>query len=484
MLSARRKDSLMAYQYGDRNQRTLFPQSIDEYISQDAPVRAYDVFVDSLDFAELGININPHKVGSPQYDPKIMLKLLLYGYSYGIRSSRKLEREANYNLSFIWLTGGLKPDHKTIAEFRRNNKAALRKVLKQCARLCIKLNLIEGNTLFVDGTKIRANASIKNSWTKDRCKRHLQKIDKRIKEILSECDAADKTEAHHPSLVKMKEELKDQDVLKSKVKNILKELETEDKKSTNTTDPDCKRMHSVQGSHAAYNMQSVVDEKHGLIVNSDAVSENNDLHQFTNQIEQANDVLDKKCKTACADAGYSRVDDLEKIDRQGIKVVVPSSRQARKKPNTNPFDKSNFEYDSANDCYICPEGHILKYSHTNTTKRQRAYRGCSACKRCRYFGECTKQLRGREISRLLNAELQEKLERQYEEPESQKTYGLRKQKVELPFGHIKRNLKVDGFLLRGLAGVKAETSLLASCFNVARMISIVGVAGLISKLGG
>ncbi|MFC1677660.1 transposase, partial [Planctomycetota bacterium] len=113
------------------NERTLFPQSIDEYIPQDAPVRAYDVFVDSLNFAELGIQLEPYKVGCPQYDPKIMLKLLLYGYSYGVRSSRKLEREAHYNLSFIWLTGGLKPDHKTIAEFRRNNKASLRKVLKQ-----------------------------------------------------------------------------------------------------------------------------------------------------------------------------------------------------------------------------------------------------------------------------------------------------------------------------------------------------------------
>ena len=475
----------MAYQYGNRKQRTLLPQSIDEYILQGAPVRAYDVFVDSLDFVELGINIDPHKVGSPQYDPKIMLKLLLYGYSYGVRSSRKLERETHYNLSFIWLTGGLKPDHKTIAEFRRNNKAALRNVLKQCARLCIKLNLIEGNTLFVDGTKIRANASVKNSWTKDRCKRHLQKIDKRIKEILSECDAADRDEAHHSSLVKMKEELKDQDTLKSKVQNILKELQVEDKKSTNTTDPDCKPMRSVQGSHAAYNVQSVVDEKHGLIVNSDAVSENNDLHQFAGQIEQANEVLGKKCKTACADAGYSSVDNLEKIDRQGIKVVVPSSRQAQKKQNVDPFDKSNFEYDSANDYYICPEGHVLKCSYTNNVKKANVYRGGSACRQCQHFGRCTtNQSRGRGISRLLNAELQEKLETQYEESESQKTYGLRKQKVELPFGHIKRNLKVDGFLLRGLAGVKAEASLFASCFNVARMISIVGVAGLISKLGG
>jgi len=472
----------MAYRYGDRKQRTLFPQSVDEYISQDAPVRAYDVFVDALDFAELGIEIKPHKVGCPQYNPKIMLKLLLYGYSYGVRSSRKLERETHYNLSFIWLTGGLKPDHKTIAEFRKNNKAALRKVLKQCARLCVKLDLIEGNTLFVDGTKIRANASIKNSWTKDRCSKHLKKIDKHIKEILSECDAADRQEEEHPSLVKMQEDLKDQEALKSRVKKILNELETEDKKSTNTTDPDSKPMRSIQGSHAAYNVQSVVDEKHGLIVSSDVVSENTDHHQFADQIEQANETLEKKCKTACGDAGYSSIDELEKIDAQNIKVVVPSKKQALKKPNEDPFEKSNFQYDTANDCYICPQGHVLKYSYTNTVKKAKVYRGGSACRRCRYFGECTNQPRGRGISRLLKADLQEKLEVQYEELESQKTYGLRKQKVELPFGHIKRNLKVDGFLLRGAAGVKAEASLFASCFNVARMINILGVAGLIAIL--
>ena len=472
----------MAYRYGDRRQRTLFPQSVDEYISQDAPVRAYDAFVDALDFAELGIEIKPHKVGCPQYNPKIMLKLLLYGYSYGVRSSRKLERETHYNLSFIWLTGGLKPDHKTIAEFRKNNKIALKRVLKQCARLCVKLDLIEGNTLFVDGTKIRANASIKNSWPKDRCNKHLKKIDNRIKEILSECDAADRQEEEHPSLVKMQEDLKDQEALKSRVKNILNELETEDKKSINTTDPDSKPMRSIQGSHAAYNVQSVVDEKHGLIVNSDVVSENNDHHQFADQIEQANETLGKKCKTACADAGYSSIDELEKIDAQNIKVVVPSQKQALKKPNEDPFDKSNFEYDNANDCYICPQGHILKYSYTNTVKKAKVYRGGSACRQCRYFGECTKQPRGRGISRLLKADLQQKLEAQYQEPESQQTYGLRKQKVELPFGHIKRNLKVDSFLLRGLAGVKAEASLFASCFNLTRMANILGVAGLVALL--
>ena len=473
----------MAYRYGDRHQRTFFPQSVDEYVPQDAPVRAYDAFVEALDFAELGIEIDTRKVGCPQYNPKAMLKLLVYGYSYGIRSSRKLEREAYFNLSFIWLTCGLKPDHKTIAEFRRKNKAALKKVLRQCARLCMTLNLIEGNTLFVDGTKIRANASIKNSWNEERCKNHLKKIDKRIKEILAECDATDRQEKDQASLVKMREDIRDQEELKSKVKNILAELEAGDKKSTNTTDPDCRPMRSTQGKHAAFNVQSTVDEQHGLIVNTDVVNENNDAHQFAEQIEQANEVLGEKCQSACADAGYSCVDELEKIDEQGIKVVVPSQKQALKDKTEKPFDKSKFKYDSDNDCYVCPQGKVLEYSYTNTVKRAKVYRGGSVCRQCRYFGQCTKQPRGRGISRLLKVELQQKLEAQYEELESQNIYVLRKQKVELPFGHIKRNLKVDGFLLRSLEGVKAETSIMASCFNIARMISIVGVAGLIAKLG-
>jgi len=475
----------MAYRHGDRRQSILFPQSIDEYIPQEAPVRAYDAFVNSLDFDELGIDLDAHKVGCPQYDPKSMLKLLVYGYSYGIRSSRKLEREAHYNLSFIWLVGGLKPDHKTIAEFRRKNKSALQKVLKQCARLCIELKLIEGNTLFVDGSKVRANASINSSWTKQKSLKRLEKIDGRIAEILSECESVDQAERDNSSMVQMKKELSEKETLKAKVVDILNKLDAEDKKSLNTTDKDCAKMHGRQGSHAGYNVQSVVDEKHGLIISSDVVNENNDLHQFADQIEQAHETLGKQCDIACADAGYADVNELEKIDSQGIKVIVPSAKQAQRVKRSHPFDKSHFKYDKANDSYTCPQGHVLRYSSTNYQKRHKVYRiGGSVCKRCCHFGVCTNNPRGRTMTRLLKEELVQKLEAQYEQPDSQKIYELRKQKAELPFGHIKRNLKVDSFLLRGLDGVRAETSLLFSCFNIARMISIMSVSGLIAKLVG
>jgi transposase len=462
----------------------LLPQSIDEYVPQDAPVRAYDVFVDSLDFEQLGIRIEPDKVGCPQYDPKTMLKLLVYGYSYGIRSSRKLERETHYNLSFIWVAGGIRPDHKTIAEFRRNNKAALANVLKQCARLCIELGLIEGNTLFIDGTRMRANASINNSWTRDKCFKHLEKIDNRIAEILSECEQADEKERDNSSLVKMGKNLADNKKLRAKVLGILNKLNAEGRKSINSTDPDCTKIHGRQGSHAGFNAQTVVDEKHGLIVSSDVVNENNDLHQFSEQVEQASETLGKKPRTACADSGYSDINELEKVDRQDIKVVVPSARQAAEK-EPEPFDRCNFKYDHDSDSYICPAGKILKCRRTNIDRRRKEYLADAAvCKKCVNFGLCTNSHSGRKVTRLLKEELVQKLEKQYEQPESQKIYNLRKQKVELPFGHIKHNLKVDGFLLRGLDGVKAEMSILWSCFNIVRMISILGVSGLIAGLAG
>ncbi|MEA3223774.1 MAG: IS1182 family transposase [Thermodesulfobacteriota bacterium] len=466
----------MAYRYGHREQMELFPQAIEDYVDTNDPVRAYDAFVEALDFDELGITLDEKQIGNPEYYPKAMLKLLTFGYSYGIRSSRKLERAAYHNLAFIWLMGGLKPDHKTIAEFRRNNKSALKETLTQCARLCMTLGLIEGNTLFVDGTKIRANASIKNTWTKERSKATLRKIDERIEEILSECEAADENEQDEPSLVSMQEELHDKFALKARVEDILKELNRADKSSINTTDSECARMNSIQGSHAGYNAQTVVDEKRGLIVHADIVDENNDRRQFAAQIDQANETLGQKCLVACADQGYSTTDELETLDKQDIKVVVP--------PCEKSDIKKSFTYDSENDCYLCPEGHILEYSGLTSDKKSHIYRieNKSFCLGCARFNTCTKSKRGKAVSRLLNEETRQRFEDQYNEPESREIYKLRQQKAELPFGHIKRNLGVNAFLLRGLDGAKAEISLLASCFNISRMITIFGIQGLIKAI--
>ena len=473
----------MAYKTGNRTQMCLFPQSIEEYVASDAPVRAYDEFVEALDFVELGIEINSHKVGHSAYHPKSMLKLLLYGYSYGVRSSRKLEQETHNNLTFIWLMGGLKPDFKTIAEFRRSNKQALSKVLKQCARVCIKLNLIAGNVLFADGTKIRANAGRDQTHDKAWYEKRLNKIDQRIEDLLEQCEAQDQSEEGLKSFVAMDKQLGQAKRLKQKIQTALKEIETSGKDKVNLTDPDCSIMRSIQGSHSSYNVQSVVDDRHGLIVNTEPVSDSNDSSQFARQIDAANQVLENPCEVACADAGYAHTDELEKIDSKEIKVVVPSQRQSLRKEES-PFSKSHFIYDKDQDCYICPEGHRLNYRSTYKKTGKQTYKieKAGLCRQCTHFGQCTRSKEGRKLVRLRNEEVKERLEAQYEEPASQKIYALRKEKVELPFGHIKRNLKVSGFLMRGLKGVHAEASLLCTCFNISRMITILGKAQLISQL--
>ncbi|MDI6788706.1 MAG: IS1182 family transposase, partial [Planctomycetota bacterium] len=483
LVLTKKGEMIMAYRYGDRYQIGLLPQSIEDYVASNDPVRIYDAFVDALNLNELGIVYNEHQVGNSEYEPRSMVKLLLYGYSYGFRSSRKLERAVYHNISFIWLVGGLQPDHKTIARFRKDNLKAIKNILKQCAKLCIKLELIEGNTLFVDGSKFRANAGINKTWTKEKCEKYLKDIDNRIEEILAECEQTDSQEQDNPSLVKMKEELKDKKVLKSKVKEILKEIERESVKSLNSTDRDCVKVKSRQGTHAGYNGQIVVDEKHGLIVNSDVVGESTDIYQFANQIEQANQILGQPCKNACGDAGYADTDELKKIDEQSIKVIVPSKAQVHERPIA-PFEKRQFRYDKEGDSYYCPAGNKLTYQQFRKDKNFKVYQitDKSLCLNCRYKSVCTKAKDGRRINRLVNEEIKEKIEVQYKQERLQVIYKRRKEKVELPFGHIKRNLGAGAFLLRGLEGVKAEMSLLANCFNITRMINILGAKTIIANL--
>jgi transposase len=475
----------MAYRCGDRYQMDLMPQSIEDYVGEDNPVRAYDLFVEALNFWQLGIDINPDKVGNSEYNPHSMFKLLVYGYSYGVKSSRKLERECYHNIAFIWLMGGLKPDHKTIAEFRRHNKKALKKVLRQCVQMCIKLNLIAGNVLFVDGTKIRASAGRDRTHDRIYYEKLMSKLDSRIEQLLVDCETTDQTEEGTSSYVAMDKELAKSQNLKERIKEVLASFESSDRKHINQTDPDCAMMHSIQGSHTSYNVQSVVDDKHGLIVQTEATVDTNDAHQFARQIDQANELLETPCKVACADAGYSDTAAMGKIDEQGIRVIVPSQRQALHEPES-PFSKSHFTYDKEQDCYICPEGYRLLHSYTHKKKGKRQYRmeDKKSCHHCQYYGQCTKSERGRNIIRLHNEDVKLKLEAQYEEASSQAIYKRRKSRVEHPFGHIKRNLKTDAFLLRRRDGVQAETSLLATCFNIARMITIFGVGNLIENFKG
>jgi len=464
----------MAIRYGNRKEVMLLPPSIEDYISEDDPVRAYDVMIDAIDLESVGLVFDDNKVGPPPYDPRAMMKLFIYGGSYGWRSSRKLQRATHHNVSFMWLMGDLKPDHKTIANFRKNNKSAIKKVFKQVVRICLDIKLIEGNCLFVDGTKIRGAASINNTKSKSKLEKYLSKIDEKINKLLEEFEQIDNEESG--SYVELEKELQSKTKLKAKIESSISKMKEKNISTINTTDPDAIKFKGRQGIHTGYNGQVVTDELNGLIVSADVVNESNDLNQFSNQIENANENLDTPCKTAVADAGYAKVDDIIKTTDKGIDVIVPSQKQAAHNPKDNPFDKDKFKYDSENNCYICPEGKILKYLQFKKSKNNHEYRikKVTDCLNCKHYEKCTKSKYGRLISRLVNEELKEKLEARYSSEEGQGIYNKRKSKVELQFGHIKRNLNGGHFLLRGLEGVKAEFAILASCFNITRMIKLLG----------
>jgi len=471
----------MAYRCGkDRGQMMVLPPTLDQYVSRENPVRAYDAFVDTLDFKELGIDLDDRKIGNSEYHPRAMLKLLLYGYSYGVKSSRKLEREVHNNLSFIWLMKQLKPDHKTIAEFRRKNKKALRKALTLCAKLCLKLDLIEGNVLFVDGTKLRANAGKAHLHKEKWYREQLEEIDKRIQHLLDECEQADINESQCGSFVAMPKELSKAKKLKESIENALAELtergeQTKDGLRVNRVDPESVLVKSPQGTHCGYNMQSVVDDKNGLIVHTDVVSESNDLKQLAAQIQGAETDLGRKCKVGCADAGYWDTSEIAKVESADRKIVVPSPAQASGK-EIGPFDKSRFSYDSDSDCYACPQGHELTFLRFKEKKRQREYRidKQGHCRSCPHYGVCTKAKRGRTITRHELEKVAQEVSGRFEEPEIREIYDRRKARIEHPFGFIKKILGFGQFQLRGRDGAAAEASIVATCFNVRRMITLLG----------
>lgn len=474
----------MAYRYGeDRRQMIMFPESVDSYITPDHPVRAYDAFVDQLNFKELGIIENDTQLGNSEYDPRLMLKLLLYGYSYGIKSSHKLERETHHTIPFIWLMKGLRPDYRTISRFRKQHQKSLRKALRLCAQLCLRLGLIEGNVLFVDGTKIRAAASRENNHTEAWYLEQDRKLNERIKQLLVECERIDIEEHDHGSLVSMRKELADAETLKSRIAEVMNAFKRHSSTFTkngkartiNKVDPESALMKGRQGSHASYNVQSVVDEKHGLIVNVDATSDASDLNQFANQIQQASEVLEKKPTIACADAGYSDTEEQMKVQSDTTTVVVPSQKQALHKEE-KPFSKSAFTYDKETDSYRCPEGHELAYEGVKEKDKKLCYRitDPNLCRACQNYGLCTDGKRGRTIIRLVNEEAKEQFERQYEDPSLQEIYKKRKMKVEHPFGYIKQHVGLTQFSMRGRDNATAESSIGATCFNITRMITIFG----------
>jgi transposase len=473
----------MAYREGDRYQQNMFPPSLDELIDEQDAVRIYDAFVEQLDIERLGLQLNDKKEGNPEYHPKSMLKILLYGYSYGIRSSRKLERATNHNITFMWLSGGLKPDHKTISLFRKRNKKILKKVFRQCVELCIKLNVIEGNTLYVDGTKIRANAGIKHSYTKAQAKARIAELEKKITRMLNECEKADKLELNQGSWIKLNEQLNTAQKRKEAIESAMGEI-LEEENSVNLTDPDCKLMTGRQGSHASYNVQLVTDDKAGLIVSNDVVNENNDCKQLAPQIRNAQEILETKIHYVVADKGYSNLESFKAVSESNMTLVIPQINYANRQTQSQYFNHSKFKYNPQLDCYHCPTGNLLLLSNPKNQNPSKKYQIQSPklCVTCAHFGVCTTSLKGRSITRHYDEPLREKISAFYHSDLGQTIYRKRGQIAEIPFGHIKRNMGISSFLLRQFSGVQAEMDIIATCYNLTRLITLYGALQLRQKL--
>src|ERR1700738_1323655 len=378
----------------DRGQSTLFPAVLDGYVGADNPVRAIDVFVDGLDLARLGFDgVAPLATGRPAYHPATLLKIYIYGYFNRVQSSRRLERECQRNVELVWLTGHLMPDFKTIADFRKDNGEAIRKVCCAFVLLCRRLDLLGDASVAIDGSKFKAVNNRDKNFTEAKMKRRLEQIDESIARYLSQLDTADRQGPTVPEAKTTR--------LKEKIATLREETErlnalnalmmASEDKQISLTDPDARSMAtSGRGSGmVGYNVQSAVDTKHHLIVTHEVTNVGSDRSQLSRMSERARAAIGSEAIEAVADRGYYSGEEIVACEQAGVTVYLP-------KPMTSGvnakgrFGKQDFVYVAADDVYLCPAGERLTYHYTHEEdgKTLRRY-WTTACQACALKSKCT-----------------------------------------------------------------------------------------------
>ena len=467
----------------DRSQTTLFPASLEDYVTEDNPVRAIDAFVDGLDLRKLGFtSIDPLETGRPGYHPATMLKLYIYGYLNRIPSSRRLERECQRNLELIWLTGKLAPDFKTIADFRKDFGEPIRKVGQAFVAICRKLDLLSKASVAIDGSKFKAvNARDKN-FTQAKMKRRLERIDESIARYLSQLETADrqavagadvpvaKVARLKDKLAKLREEI-------ARLNAINIELQASPGKQVSLTDPDARSM-ATSGKDTGtvgYNVQAAVDTEHHLIVAHEVTNVGTDWRQLANIAGQACEELGTQTLEAVADRGYYEGSEIKACADAGITVTLPKPQTSSAKAEGR-FGKQDFVYHAADDVYRCPAGERLTYRFTREEdgKMIRRY-WTSACSKCPLKAQCTpggeRRISRWEHEAVLEA-VQARLDRN---PDAMR---LRRQTAEHPFGTIKCWMGWTHFLTMTLPKVATEMALNVLAYNMKRVMTIVGVRAL------
>ena len=465
----------------NREQVVLFPAVIDDYVSGDNPVRFVEAFVKQLDLGVLGISkAEPEERGRPAYDPRDLLKLFIYGYLNEIRSSRKLERETIRNVEVMWLVRRLTPDHKTIANFRKDNARVLPGVFREFTKLCREQELFGGELVGIDGSKFRAVNSRDRNFSEAKLKQRLQWIEEKIENYLAALQKQDEAESEsETSAVKAAELQAQLAALHEKqvgYEDLKQQLAESGEKQISLTDADARLMKGRQGQHVSYNVQIAVDSKHKLVAAYAVKNEGNDVNCLAELAQGAQRELGVKELKVCADRGYYHSAQIKTCEEAGIEVHMerPGARQV-----AGIFPLERFSYDGTKDCYTCPAGQRLSYRRFDKEQQVRCY-WTAACHRCELKNQCTTGKGPRKIKRPVGQEAAERMLRRV--AENPQWLGLRKQLVEHPFGTIKRSMGQDYFLMRGQEKVSGETSLTLLAYNLKRVLKLRGVDKLLAAL--
>lgn len=474
-----------------REQITMFPEAVEDYLSSENPVRFLDAFVDSLEMRSLGFqHAIIHETGRPPYDPKDMLKLYLYGYLNRIRSSRLLERETTRNLEVFWLLKRLSPDHKTISDFRKNNAPALRGVFKQFVLTCKELELFGNELVAIDSTKFTASNARDRVKDKKQLDKSIARINESIKDYLTQLDQNDHADENTGASVPLnKEALQKKIALLQQQKEHLEEacteLERSGDKYVSLTDPDCRLMKNERRIEPAYALQTAVDAKHKLVVDYELTQDAADNNHLSSLALAAKQMLGVETLNVCADAGYYDTVDLKSCEDSGINTYVPVPKpKISKKTNvpTPDYYHDKFVYDQTSDTYRCPQGHELEYyrtTHKQDARLIRIYR-TSACRDCAVGTLCTTSPRGRYVYRWEHEAVLDRLKQRL--ARGADIIKRRKAIIEHVFGTIKKIWNYGAILLRRLTNVASEVALINLTYNIRRVVNILGTQKLIWHL--
>jgi transposase len=466
-----------------REQSTLLPECLDDYIGEDNPVRVVDAFVDQLELAELGFaGVTPATTGRPSYHPAVLLKIYIYGYLNRIQSSRRLEREAQRNLELMWLTERLSPDFKTIADFRRDNGSAIRNVCRQFVELCRQLNLFSNAVVAIDGSKFKAVNAHDRNFTHGKLDKRMRQIDECVERYLKAMDTADRqapdiAEARTTRLKEKIATLKSQMV---RMKAIQEQLEAAPGGQVSLTDPDARAMATSNSRGlVGYNVQTAVEPEHHLIVAHEVTNAGIDRRQLSRMAIQAKAAMGTEELVAIADRGYYNGDEIVACESAGVIPIVskPMTSSAR---SEGRFDKEDFVFDPATGEYRCPAGSRLIWRFARVEDGHLINRYWSSdCPRCAIKEQCTPS-NYRRVSRYAHeASLETMQQRIDKHPEVMR---IRRQTVEHPFGTIKEWMGATHFLTRSLERVRTEMSLHVLAYNLKRVMRIIGIGGLLAAM--